>query len=1798
MKQKCFRQPRATTRALLVPAQKKTDREQRQIVLDRVLAIPTDPRLQPRAKLVRGMVHLPGGAMKAFTQLYSIVWKDVYVQTIKRHYLTTIFEVGMIILAFLGVENDRPLPAPPALCAKPPCLRLRAPRDYAERNESDFRTPQLASEASCGRVKTHGYDTERELLRVFYRVSPIPQRGPEQRIIALVFGNTNDTRKNDLEFTIRFFDDPDYITRRIKVFALFGALPDPVTQRESVAYCQIALVRAKTQLIRQATVGKKAAARREYTMTTRRFSEGPLPEDSTSMLWIMAVRIGIGFLVTFCTLVGRLVEETQSGMREKLRLSGLLDTIYWQGHLMAAMFKGLVSIACIMGYMTTVAADKNGRVDTFLEGTDKTVTFVSLVLYNFQYATTAMVMSLFFTNNTAAILFAMCYWITAYAAPWLALEDFDGLSAHYIMLSRTTKLASSLLPCMALHWCFRIIGCADVVGERYRLSSVHEYVLQLDNVTMLDIWTVMLAYSAFNCLAIWYLGNVLSWARGTPLRLWFPISPSYWLPSRQGAFQKIAPVTPDGLHFEPYPLDKQEMVFVNRLEYEQQHTNVLHDTSFKAYFNEVLVVVGPSGSGKSSLVRIVTGMQKPSGGQVIVGGFDVASQTASARARMGVVLQSSVLFDDMTAFEHLLFFGGLAGMIGQPLVRRATQVADMLQLTERSSELTVNLDRTSKRRLDLAIAILSKPRVLILDEPVYGMNIPSRYKVWEVLKNVKHTTCIVMTSSDVDDVDMLGDRVAMLGHGGLKCFGTPAFLRWRYGCGYNLHVIKAPNFQTSPRLAKLLSLIYLQDHRRSAIINLGEEGAYAPVSEALRIVENRRAEYAVESFKVCVITIADVFLRVIMEVDFGSLESKRRAAALNRNRGGANKQQHMSSAGTQMEHSEGDMVMATADVGGITQQQSEAYESSVQIEQHVHALYDMAAGEPRTTQIFFAMLFKRQHYMRQTLSTPLACWLLPSFIMFLVCRFEASTQEPQYLHFAADRLVYDLGQLQPRTDVLLARDSASSKLADSIYLPNVHSKSLTVSTVVSMNEYMAKLKQDRSAPKGAFAGAQFVAEDGRGGATGASGRAVAWYQGDTYHTQSASANLVGTALLRWASDDPEASMLSMLQPMRRQNQSIYSRTLRRYHVAEELQLVLSQRLMRFVLLPAAMSVTAASFVLFAIEDRVSKSKAMQLTSGVPPLVYWMGNYVWDMLMSLVSLVFMFLPITFCFPQFASIALAAVCIFMAYVHSILAFVYWFSFFMDSRLAGFILVNVVTSLTGTVSGLAYQLSLIGSEQGSELFTMNPPRDALLWELYLLPPFSSTWALIKTLEKTSEERYCTGDTIDVRDVCAYVHNSLDDGAVLLPNLRYCCASFYASNMTSVHLLPSFSFHRDGILAELLVMLAEGCVLLLLLALYENTHFRYWEPGRVGDAMAPGSQTPFKDVPADVASEARRVNKALAMHDLNKPALLVLDLNKQVRSIAVLRGLTFHIEPGEVFAVVGLRGCGKSTLLDVLSGSTLPTSGTALIGDVQLQNLVQWERRIGVCPAHDSVLGCLTVHQTLQLYANIRGIRPQDVDRLLEHLVLLLNLTHSADQRAESCSAVTRRKLAVAIAIIGLPPVVLMDDPATGLDLMSKRKIYRTVALLRVLVKSAVLVVTHSMSDAVVMSDRMAIMLEGRFKCLGTANELQARLCTGTVLLVKMALDSSKDVEALTLVHTLVLQVFSDAKYNGWVGRSLEYTMTPTAPWSQLVLRVRDLHSQVVNDVTDVILTDVTLEYGLLKMVKYHRPKRADTPAEDIAA
>ncbi|XP_049272126.1 ATP-binding cassette sub-family A member 2 [Rhipicephalus sanguineus] len=914
----------------------------------------------------------------------------------------------------------------------------------------------------------------------------------------------------------------------------------------------------------------------------------------------------------------------------------------------------------------------------------------------------------------------------------------------------------------------------------------------------------------------------------------------------------------------------------------------------------------------------------------------------------------------------------------------------------------------------------------------------------------------------------------------------------------------------------------------------------------------------------------DLFTRVILELDVATVESRRRAASL------ARRSVLKSHAATEIEYSHRDII-ATENVGGVSQ--VEEYESSVQIDQHMKGMFDLKAGKPTFKQTLVAMIEKRRNYTRQTFALPVLCWLLPAALMFAECQSEKRLGNQLAVSFAGDRLTYDLPLLHPESDVFVSADKASEPFKQEYhrYLDREDTK---VKDVTNVNGLMLDFKKSRTAFREYMAGAEFQAGPDKTTA----GKAVAWYNGDSYHTQSASLAAVSTALLRKISGDNDAMMVTVLRPLRTDNDTIASRSAHNLRYADELSAVLSSRVLRMVLLPATTSVVAASFVLFPIEDRVTNSKTMQLISGVHPFIYWLGNYVWDMVLSLGALLVLFFPVFFCHSEFMSIAISVVMVFLSYVHSILALTYWFSFVTDSVISGFLIVNAINALSGTVSTMGYQLLMISQEQGSKnLISLTQPWDPLLMVLYLLPPFSYTWAITKVTQKVSEDRYCQGTTQMVYDVCAYLHNSPDEGAVLLTNLRYCCASFYASNGRTVSHLSPFAFHRDAVLVELLVMLVEGFVLLILLGLFEHGMLR-WPWFRSG-AQTPAA--PAQGLREGVAEERKAVEKIVAGNDFTKPRLLILDIRQHTGTRQVLQGLTFHVDPGETFVVLGLRGCGKTTLLDILSGVLPPTSGTALIGHTMLSNTSAWQQRIGVCPYYDGVLGRLTVRQTLTLYTRVRGMTGDAIDKMLEHMILLLNLSAVADNTVDSTSAVTRRKLAVAIAIVGLPPVVLMNDPATGLDAMSKRKIYRAIQMLKQLVKSAIMIVTQSVSDCVVISDRMAIMLNGQFQCLGSISDLRKRYCKGSMILVKLKPSVFQNAAIISTIHTQVQAAFPGSVYTGLLSMALEYSTTLKVPWSTAVVTAYNLKQQLSENALDVILSDVSMEHVLLKMAKYEDVK-----------
>lgn len=202
-----------------------------------------------------------------------------------------------------------------------------------------------------------------------------------------------------------------------------------------------------------------------------------------------------------------------------------------------------------------------------------------------------------------------------------------------------------------------------------------------------------------------------------------------------------------------------------------------------------------------------------------------------------------------------------------------------------------------------------------------------------------------------------------------------------------------------------------------------------------------------------------------------------------------------------------------------------------------------------------------------------------------------------------------------------------------------------------------------------------------------------------------------------------------------------------------------------------------------------------------------------------------------------------------------------------------------------------------------------------------------------------------------------------------------------------------RDSVFFELVAMFAEGIVMLILLGLIEYGAIRtIWRSSRLG-ASAP------QEFSQDVLEERKFVEKLVFTGELSNSALLVSDLQKAIKSRPLLRGLSFHMKPGECFVIMGLKGCGKSTLLDILSGVVEPSGGTAFAGRVPLESIGLWQQKIGLCPSYDGILGRLTVWQSLELYACIRGIQYNHLDKLLNNIIDLLNLRVVAHDTVDSC-------------------------------------------------------------------------------------------------------------------------------------------------------------------------------------------------------
>ena len=211
-------------------------------------------------------------------------------------------------------------------------------------------------------------------------------------------------------------------------------------------------------------------------------------------------------------------------------------------------------------------------------------------------------------------------------------------------------------------------------------------------------------------------------------------------------------------------------------------TTALAGVDLAVRTGSVLGLLGPNGAGKTTAVRILTTLLRPDAGHAEVGGYDVVREAHQVRQLIGLTGQYASVDEMLTGTENLLLIGRLLGHPRAQAKRRARELLAQFDLTDAAYRAAKTYSGGMRRRLDLAASLVSRPRVLFLDEPTTGLDPRSRLDMWQIIRElVADGVTVLLTTQYLDEADQLADEIAVVDHGRVIATGTPAQLKSRTG---------------------------------------------------------------------------------------------------------------------------------------------------------------------------------------------------------------------------------------------------------------------------------------------------------------------------------------------------------------------------------------------------------------------------------------------------------------------------------------------------------------------------------------------------------------------------------------------------------------------------------------------------------------------------------------------------------------------------------------------------------------------------------------------------------------------------------------------------------------------------------------------------------------------------------------------------------------------------------------------------------------------------------------------------------
>ncbi|KAF8569831.1 hypothetical protein P879_02179 [Paragonimus westermani] len=503
----------------------------------------------------------------------------------------------------------------------------------------------------------------------------------------------------------------------------------------------------------------------------------------------------------------------------------------------------------------------------------------------------------------------------------------------------------------------------------------------------------------------------------------------------------------------------------------------------------------------------------------------------------------------------------------------------------------------------------------------------------------------------------------------------------------------------------------------------------------------------------------------------------------------------------------------------------------------------------------------------------------------------------------------------------------------------------------------------------------------------------------------------------------------------------------------------------------ALTVIPANFAFLLVSERQSGLKHLQQISGLQPYIYWLTSFIWDFLIH-AALVFICLLLLCVFRKTAYVDPIVVApfvfILLLYGLAMIPLVYLATFLFTHPSTAYVLIGAVNMLIASVTlsiSVFLKVMLYQDRRPATKWAANHVQRALI---YIFP------------------HHCLSSTVfDLTVIGFFRKHGLPSGS--LPGGDGIGLFSSVAGSTSAAMAAAWELLYPRMIC--LLVQTSAYLTVLLFVEYRFCGWRLLDTVRLRwfDWEQPSSEP--------TTPEANPLN---VTGDRDICAVDIRHLSKRYRgqSRAALDDLNLSVHGGECFGLLGTNGAGKSTTFALLTGQyPVPRNVILLNGKDLSQQLTDTQSisaRIGYCPQRNALHEFLTARETLYIYGRLRGLSGTQLTCTVNYFINSTGLSAHADYQVRTYSGGTKRKLSTALAFIGDPEVILLDEPSSGMDPSARRLLWTHIrgALKR---KRAIILSSHCMDECETLCSRVGLLVDGRLQCEGSPRELRQRFNVG---------------------------------------------------------------------------------------------------------